>query len=76
MSTSDHKKVLQQIQGKPAKYQKYLKYGVPRKRKFGRSLNKCRRCGRTAAHIGKYNLKFCRQCFREIAKKIGFKKNS
>ncbi|KYK24646.1 30S ribosomal protein S14 [Euryarchaeota archaeon SM23-78] len=47
---------------------------MPRERKFGRTTKKCRRCGRTAAHIKKYGLNFCRQCFREVAHKIGFKK--
>jgi small subunit ribosomal protein S14 len=74
MTTSNHTKVLKQIRSKPAKYEKFLKYNVPRQRKFGRSMHKCRRCGQTAAHIGQYGLHFCRQCFREVAPKIGFKK--
>ncbi|MEM5790607.1 MAG: 30S ribosomal protein S14 [Candidatus Aenigmatarchaeota archaeon] len=37
---------------------------------------KCRRCGKKRGVIRKYNLFYCRQCFREIAKKIGFKKYS
>ncbi|MBU1199053.1 MAG: 30S ribosomal protein S14 [Nanoarchaeota archaeon] len=76
MSTSNHTKVLKQIRNKPAKYEKFLKHNVPRKRKFGRSTKACRRCGRTAGHISKYGLHFCRQCFRQIATKIGFKKYS
>jgi small subunit ribosomal protein S14 len=65
-----------QIKNKPAKQAKFLKYNVPRQRKFGKSIKKCRRCGQTAAHISKYGLHFCRQCFREVAPKIGFKKYS
>jgi small subunit ribosomal protein S14 len=74
MTTTDHTKVLQQIKHKPAKYKKYLKYNVPRKRTFGESTKKCRRCGRTGAHISKYGLNLCRHCFREAALKLGFKK--
>jgi len=74
MTTSHHTKVLKQIRNKPAKYEKFLKHNIPRERKFGRTTKKCRRCGRTAAHIKKYGLNFCRQCFREVAHKIGFKK--
>lgn len=34
----------------------------------------CRRCGRKGGIIRKYNLMYCRQCFREIAEELGFKK--
>jgi small subunit ribosomal protein S14 len=47
-----------------------------KKRKFGRGSRVCRRCGRRGALIRKYNLYYCRQCFREVAKKLGFKKYS
>ncbi len=76
MTTSDHKKVLVQIRHKSGKYSKFLKYNVPRKRKFGKSTKKCKRCGRMGAHISKYGLHLCRQCFRETAPKLGFKKFS
>ncbi|MFH1072953.1 MAG: 30S ribosomal protein S14 [Nanoarchaeota archaeon] len=62
------------MRGKPAKYQKYLKYNTPRKRTFGESTKKCVRCGRTGGHISKYGLNLCRQCFREVALHLGFKK--
>ena len=76
MTTSDHKKVFKQLRVKPAKLGKYKKHNSPKKRSCGISRIKCRRCGRTRAHIGKYKLDLCRQCFREIATKIGFKKYS
>jgi len=35
----------------------------------------CRRCGRKGRGIiRKYGLNLCRQCFREIAPKLGFRK--
>ena len=75
MTTSDHAKVLKQIGEKPGKVSRYNKYNVPKVRKSGGVLNKkCVRCGRTGGHISKYGLNLCRQCFREVAKKIGFKK--
>lgn len=73
MTTSSHEKVLNQIGHKEGKYKKYLKNSVPRARKFGESTKKCVRCGRTGAHIGKYGLHVCRQCFRENAIELGFK---
>ena len=78
MTTSDSVKVLNQIKDKPAKYQKYLKYNVPKKRTTGRNANRCSRCGRSGngGHIGSYGLSLCRCCFREVAPQIGFKKYS
>lgn len=74
MTASDHKKVLVQISHKPGVMSKYIKNNVPRARKFGESTRKCSICGRTGGHISKYGLDVCRQCFREHALKLGFKK--
>lgn len=45
-------------------------------RKFGRGANECRICGRKQGLVRKYGIYFCRQCFREWAGKMGFKKMS
>jgi small subunit ribosomal protein S14 len=45
-----------------------------RERKFGKGSRKCRRCGKHDGLVRSYGLNYCRQCFREVAKKIGFKK--
>jgi small subunit ribosomal protein S14 len=74
MTTTDHTKVLKQLVSKPGKLAKYSKYSVPRNRKNSVLQKKCVRCGRTGGHISKYGLHLCRQCFREVASKIGFKK--
>ena len=74
MTTSDYKKVFKQLRAKPVKLAKYRKHNAPKERSCGIALRKCSRCGRTRAHIGKYGLGLCRQCFREIATKLGFKK--
>ncbi|MBW2983692.1 30S ribosomal protein S14 [Candidatus Woesearchaeota archaeon] len=76
MTYSDHKKVFKQLRAKPVKLKKFVKHNAPKERKFGRSSRKCRRCGRIRGHIKKYGLNLCRQCFREIATKLGFKKYS
>ncbi len=34
----------------------------------------CIRCGSHGSLIRRYNLYLCRQCFREVAEKLGFKK--
>ena len=57
------------------KRQRFMKHNVPKKRKFGRTEKPCTRCGSLRGHIDKYGLNLCRRCFREIATKIGFKKN-
>ncbi|PLW79578.1 30S ribosomal protein S14 [Candidatus Woesearchaeota archaeon] len=74
MTTSDHRKVLKQIGKKPGKLAKFQKHNVPKERSCGIATKKCRRCGRTRAHIDKYGMDLCRQCFREVATEIGFKK--
>ena len=74
MSTSDYRKVFKQLKAKPVKLKKYIKHNAPKKRTCGENIKRCRRCGRTGGHIDKYGLDLCRQCFREIATKIGFKK--
>lgn len=48
------------------------RHGKPRK--FGKGSRYCKRCGNYTAVIQKYNLMLCRQCFREVAEKLGFKK--
>lgn len=63
-----------QILGKPVKLAKFLKFSAPKKRKTGRNATPCRRCGKTEGVINKYSLRYCRQCFREEAKKLGFNK--
>ncbi|MBI2135643.1 30S ribosomal protein S14 [Candidatus Woesearchaeota archaeon] len=74
MTYSDYRKVFKQLRVKPAKLKKYIKHNAPKPRLCGISLRKCKRCGRVGAHIRKYGLHLCRQCFRDIAIQIGFKK--
>lgn len=76
MGASDWKKVIRQLKNKPAKMSKFLKHNKPKERKSGVASQKCERCGRFGAHINSYGLNLCRQCFREIAVEIGFKKYS
>lgn len=74
MSYSNYKKVFKQLKAKPVKLKKFVKHNAPKERSCGISLRRCVRCGRIGGHIRKYGLHLCRQCFREIAAKIGFKK--
>ncbi|MEA3430982.1 MAG: 30S ribosomal protein S14 [Nanoarchaeota archaeon] len=53
-----------------------MKHNAPKERNSGAAKKKCKRCGRPRAHIEKYGINLCRQCFREVATKIGFKKFS
>jgi len=76
MSYSEYSKAFKQLDAKKAKKDKYIKHNKPKDRKFGIATKKCRRCGRIGGHIGKYDLNLCRQCFKQIATKIGFKKYS
>lgn len=76
MTYSDYRKALKQLRAKPSKMKKYLKHNSPKERKTGVTLRRCERCGRVRAHIRKYGLNMCRQCFRETALELGFKKYS
>lgn len=77
MTSSNHKKVLKQLKGKPAKLAKFNKYNVPKERSCSIQNKRCRVTGRVGKGvISKYGLNVCRQSFREIAQKIGFKKYS
>jgi ribosomal protein S14 len=67
-------KNLKQIKDKPIKLARYLKFNQSKKRKFGKSIYKCRKCRRTGGVIRKYGILYCRQCFREEAEKLGFRK--
>ncbi|MBI5148393.1 30S ribosomal protein S14 [Candidatus Pacearchaeota archaeon] len=74
MTASDWNKILKQLENKPEIKQRFLRFCKPKQRKFGVSAKKCIRCGRFGAHLGQYNLNLCRQCFREMAVELGFKK--
>jgi len=76
MSAGDWKKILKQLKSKSWKANKFLKHNKPKDRKYGQSTKKCERCGRLGGHISSYGLHLCRQCFREIAEEVGFKKYS
>lgn len=76
MTTSNYKKEFTQLKFKPTKLEKYIKHNQPKKRVFGTTTKKCQRCGRMGAHISKYGLHLCRQCFKQVATKLGFKKYS
>jgi len=70
----DYEKILKQIIHKKAKVARFLKYNKPKERKFGKGSRRCIRCGRRQALIRRYGLNLCRQCFREVAPELGFKK--
>lgn len=74
MSASDWRNMLKQLKNKPEIMKRYLKYCKPKERKFGIASKKCCRCGRIGAHVGSYGLNLCRQCFRDVAADLGFKK--
>tara|TARA_B100000029_G_scaffold35502_1_gene33391 strand:+ start:99 stop:317 length:219 start_codon:yes stop_codon:yes gene_type:complete len=48
--------------------------GTKNEKKFGRGARWCKRCGCYTSCIQKYDLSLCRQCFREVANSLGFKK--
>ncbi len=69
-----YERVRKSIEKKPVKLARYEKFNKPLPRKFGKNAYKCRKCGKKAGLIRKYGLEYCRQCFREEAEKLGFRK--
>jgi small subunit ribosomal protein S14 len=65
-----------QIANKPVKLARYMKFNKKKDRKFGANTKPCRKCGKTSGVTAKYGLYYCRQCFREEAEKLGFRKYS
>ena len=63
-----------QIESKPVKLARFMKFNRSKPRKFGKAMKPCRRCGKTEGIVHKYGLSYCRQCFREIARELGFEK--
>ncbi|MCW4049256.1 MAG: 30S ribosomal protein S14 [Candidatus Bathyarchaeota archaeon] len=48
---------------------------IPAKeRSYGKGSRGCIRCGTRDGLIRRYGINLCRQCFREVAKSMGFKK--
>lgn len=76
MTISSHTKVFKQLKNKPVKLKKFIKHNSPKSRKFGKNTKRCVRCGNPRGRVGQYKLNLCRRCFRQIAKRIGWKKYS
>lgn len=74
MTAGSYKKAFKQLKNKQVKLKKFLKHNAPKERKFGINSKPCKICGRLGGHIEKYGLDVCRQCFRDYATKLGFKK--
>jgi len=73
MSYSNYKKMSEQLKVKPFVLQKFEKHNAPKERSCGLATKRCVRCGRIRGHLSQYGIDMCRQCFREVAVKIGFK---
>jgi ribosomal protein S14 len=76
MTASNWKKILKQLENKPAIKKKFIKHCKPKERTTGITMKRCENCGRFGAHISSYNLNLCRHCFRELAEELGFQKYS
>ena len=71
----DYKKTLKIINSKKSRIARFEKHNIPKERSSGLGQVVCRRCGKKGVGIiNKYGLLYCRRCFREIAKDLGFKK--
>ncbi len=69
-------KIRKQVEHKPVKISRLERFNKGKDRKFGKNTHPCRKCGKRNGVIVKYGLLYCRQCFREEAEKLGFRKFS
>jgi small subunit ribosomal protein S14 len=67
-------RIAKTLKGKPVKYNRFIKFSSHKIQPHDARSRKCIRCNRPEAHIGIHGLNYCRQCFREVAKDIGFRK--
>jgi ribosomal protein S14 len=74
MTAKDWKKTFNSISHKKAESGRMLKFNKPTEKKFGRGKRICNICGRRKGLIRRYSLNICRQCFRDVARSIGFNK--
>ena len=72
----EYKKSMKIVKSK-SKLLRFQKHNIPKERKTGLGVAVCRNCGKKGMGvIRKYGLDYCRHCFREVAKSVGFKKYS
>lgn len=69
-------RIKKQVERKPVKLTRLMKFNKSKNRKFGKNIRRCRKCGRSGGIIRSYGLVYCRQCFREEAERLGFRKYS
>jgi len=74
MTAKNWKKSFDILSHKKAESGRMLKFNKPQEKKFGRGKRVCDICGRKGSLIRRYSLNVCRQCFRDVAKNIGFNK--
>ncbi len=67
-------RIAKNLKGKPAKYNRFLKFSKHKTQPHDARTRKCVRCNRAEAHISIHGLSYCRECFREVAKDLGFRK--
>ena len=74
MTAKNWKKAFKQIEHKKAERTRQLKFNKPKDRICGRGTRRCELCDRRKSLIRRFSLNICRQCFRDVAHDIGFRK--
>ncbi|MGC8516381.1 MAG: 30S ribosomal protein S14 [Candidatus Acidifodinimicrobium sp.] len=69
-----YERILNSLQNKPVKRARMMRFNKPKERPYGLGKNRCVRCNRHEAHIKIHGLNYCRECFKEVSKEMGFKK--
>lgn len=71
---SAYDRILKTLKDKPAKSKRFVKFSSHKFQPHDIKLRKCVRCNRLDGHIRVHGLNYCRECFREVATDLGFRK--
>jgi small subunit ribosomal protein S14 len=69
-----YERIAKNLKDNPAKYNRFVKFNKHKMQPHDIRSRRCVRCNRGEAHIGIHGLNYCRECFREVAKDVGFRK--
>ncbi len=69
-----YERILKTLKNKPAKSKRFAKFNAHKLQPHDMKARKCTRCNRMEGHIRIHGLNYCRECFREVAPELGFKK--
>jgi small subunit ribosomal protein S14 len=69
-----YERIAKTLKGKPAKYSRFTRFNQHKTQPHDARSRRCIRCNRPEGLVSMHGLNYCRECFREVAKDLGFRK--